>query len=280
MSLPNFLMIGAQRAGTSLLHQILMSHSDIYLPRHRKEIHYFDRYYTRGALWYESYFPSECDALSYSAIGEATPDYLCHPDALSRIYTTLPICRFLVILRNPVERAYSWYNYCRRNYNIKSTFRRFIAEDLTAIEWGMYGRHLGRYLERYEIELFFVIIYEEFVSNPGYYLEKLGQFLGLRHNFLIHDGLLDREVNSSAVTRRRWAFAAARRVGSFLLQHDVNWPVHVAKQAGVGSWFGRGPAPPPMDEEMRTYLMAIYADDIGRLRTLLGCDLGVWGLDV
>ena len=57
MTLPNFLVIGAMRCGTTLLDQLLRKNSDIYLPQKRKEVHFFDRYYERGIEWYESFFP-------------------------------------------------------------------------------------------------------------------------------------------------------------------------------------------------------------------------------
>ena len=85
MSLPDFLVIGAQRAGTSLLHQILLGHPEVYVPRERKEVHYFDRYFERGVAWYEGYFPAADAARSYRAIGEITPDYLATEEAPARI---------------------------------------------------------------------------------------------------------------------------------------------------------------------------------------------------
>ena len=81
MTLPSFLVIGAQRAGTSLLHQILLAHPDVYVPAQRKEVHYFDRYFERGVEWYQSYFPAADAAGRYRAIGEITPDYLATEEA-------------------------------------------------------------------------------------------------------------------------------------------------------------------------------------------------------
>ena len=61
--LPNFLGIGVPRGGTTWLHELLSSHSEVYMPTQRKEIHYFDRFYDRGSSWYEDFFPSD-EALS------------------------------------------------------------------------------------------------------------------------------------------------------------------------------------------------------------------------
>ena len=81
MNRPNFLVIGAQRAGTTLLHRLLATHPEVYVPFQRKELHYFDRYFERGDAWYAGYFPAEPATRRYLAVGEVTPDYLAHPQA-------------------------------------------------------------------------------------------------------------------------------------------------------------------------------------------------------
>ena len=138
MTLPNFLVIGAQRAGTSLLHQIFLKNFEIYVPTRRKEVHFFDRYFDRGTAWYQRYFPTGESAQLYSSIGEITPDYLCTPEVPARIATTLLQCKLLVILRNPVCRAYSWYQYCCRTRNDQRTFSSFLRNDPTCLDWGVY----------------------------------------------------------------------------------------------------------------------------------------------
>lgn len=277
MSLPSFLVIGAQRAGSSILHQILSSHPEVYVPRGRKEIHYFDRYHHRGIDWYRSYFPDEAGAAAYRAIGEATPDYLGQPEVAQRIHALLPDCQLIVILRNPTDRAYSWYQYCRRNRNLRLPFADFLDSDPTALDWGLYHRHLTRYAQLFPRSAMFPVIYEELIEEPEPRLAQLASFLRLREGFPAAAGLLRERVNSSAVPRNARAFAAARRLGHLLLRHDVNWPVRVLKRAGVAGWFGRSPPPPPIDEATRRHLSAYYAADIAGLSELLERDLRVWG---
>ena len=73
MALPNFLVVGAQRAGTTWLDAILRQHPEIYLPVKRKEIHFFDKNFSKGETWYSGFFPDDSAASDYKAIGEITP---------------------------------------------------------------------------------------------------------------------------------------------------------------------------------------------------------------
>ena len=275
-SLPNFLVIGAQRAGTSLLHQLLASHPEIYVPHQRKELHYFDRYYDRGLSWYQSYFPKPAIASAYRAIGETTPDYLALPEVAPRIATTLPECRLVAILRNPVDRAHSWYQYCRRNRNEQRDLETFLRQDPLALEWGLYERHLKRVMRCCPSHPILVLLYEELLREPAAELARLAQFLTLGRPFARANEVLQHKVNASEAPKLRRGFALARRAGGFLLRHDLNWPIRAAKSLGARRLFGSGEAAPPMTPEIRSQLEAYYAEDVTRLSDLLRRDLSLW----
>lgn len=107
---PGFMIVGAQKAGTTSLYHYLTRHPRV-LSAEYKELHYFDIRYHRSPIWYRSNFP----LWRRSAItGEATPYYIFHPDALARIARHFPDIRILVLLRNPVERAISHYFHAKR----------------------------------------------------------------------------------------------------------------------------------------------------------------------
>jgi hypothetical protein len=278
MSLPNFLVIGARRAGTSLLHhKILRGHPEIYVPVQRKEIHYFDLYYERGLAWYQSYFPSDEAAGRFRAIGEVTPDYLASAEAPGRIHQLLPECRLIAILRNPVEQAWSDYRYRRRGRNERREFETFI-EDPTALGGGLYHRHLERYLALFRREALLVLMYEELVQDPGRELGRLTRFLNVPMIWSDPAALLRERVNPSEIPRLRRSFALARRTGGLLARHDFNWPVRLAKRVGVRRWFGRTAAEPSMSAAERKRLADFYREDVRRLGVLLHRDLDIWRL--
>jgi Sulfotransferase domain len=276
MSLPNFLVIGAQRAGTSLLHQILLAHPEVYVPVERKEVHYFDRYFERGVEWYRSYFPDGDAAGRYRAIGEITPDYLATEEAPARIHALLPECRLVAILRNPVDRVYSWYQHARRSRNERRALARFLEEEPAALRAGLYHRHLQSYLALFPRDALLVVVYEELLDDPGREFGRLTSFLGVDMIWSDPAALLHERVYASEMFRFRGAFALARRAGALLAHHDLNWPVRAAKRFGVRRWFGSGPAVAALSAADRRRIAAFYEDDIRELGGLLQRDFRVW----
>ena len=276
MSLPDFLVIGAQRAGSSLLHQILLGHPQVYVPVQRKEVHYFDRYFERGAEWYQSYFPAGDEAGQYRAIGEVTPDYLATAEAPARIHALLPQCRLIAILRNPVDRAYSWYQHARRSRNERRDLATFLEEDPEALRAGLYHRHLQSYLALFPGEALLVVLYEELLRDPGRELGRLAEFLGVDMVWSDPAGLLRERVYASDMPRFRQGFALARRSAGFLARHDLNWPVRAAKRLGVRRWFGSSAAAPALSAAERERLAGFYEDDVRQLSALLGRELDIW----
>jgi len=115
--LPDFVVIGAQKAGTTSMYAYLSAHRDV-LPAGRKEVHFFDLNYDRGERWYRSMFPLRANVAARSRLGrrrvitgEASPYYLFHPLAAQRAAGLVPDARLVVLLRDPVERAWSHYRH-------------------------------------------------------------------------------------------------------------------------------------------------------------------------
>ena len=108
--LPSFLIIGAQRAGTTSLYSYLLQHPNV-LPALAKEVGYFDSHYlTRPFKWYEAHFAHIQDGSARRPItGEASPHYMYRPEVPGRVLSRLPEVKLIVLLRDPVARAYSHY---------------------------------------------------------------------------------------------------------------------------------------------------------------------------
>ncbi len=158
LRLPQFLGIGAQKAGTTTLHDWLTQHPQIFLPA-QKELHYFSLHFDAGLPWYAEHFAAAGPA---QRCGEITPYYLFHPQAPQRIRALLPQVRLIVLLRDPVERALSQYFHARRLGLETLPLKQALAaeaERLAGAEWVLRapgGRHLSHqehsYLERSRYE--------------------------------------------------------------------------------------------------------------------------------
>jgi Sulfotransferase domain len=114
--LPGFLIVGAQRCGTTSMYRTLSQHPAVRKPVLHKGVHYFDLNYDRRLRWYRAHFPlaaraalASRDAGAPPQTFESSPYYMFHPLAAARIAADLPDVKLLVLLRDPVERAYSAY---------------------------------------------------------------------------------------------------------------------------------------------------------------------------
>jgi hypothetical protein len=277
MTLPNFLVIGAQRAGTTLLHRIFEAHPEVYVPLRRKEVHYFDIYRDRGVDWYAKFFPPEGEAGRYRAIGEVTPDYLFEPSAPRLIHELLPNCGLIVSLRNPVNRAYSSYlHYYVRDRNDKRSFADVVAQEEEIVQRGFYSKQIDRYLQFYPRDRLLVLIYEELVADPSGQLERVAGFLGLERGWEAPEALMQDRVNASEIPRFRAAFALARRLGASFTRSDLDWVVRLAKRKGIQNLFGRGAAAPPLAPAHRQMLQDLYRDEVTTLESMLGREVPSW----
>lgn len=116
--LPDYLIVGAKRSGTTSLHKYVVDHPAVHAPNVPKSSHFFDVQFARGWCWYRSHFPTvfrrEWERRVHHRqllVGEASPYYVFHPLALERIAAALPNVRLILLARDPVDRAYSHYHY-------------------------------------------------------------------------------------------------------------------------------------------------------------------------
>lgn len=268
---PDFLVLGAQRAGTTWLDRRLRQHPAIYLPTRRKELHFFDQYYERGLPWYETFFD---EAEPGQRIGEITPKYLFDPDAPGRIATDLPQARMIAILRHPVDRAHSQYALAVRDDGETRSFSDYVAAFPDALERGCYAAQLARYFDRFPRRQILVLLFEEVMAGPEDALRTIAEFLDVDPAGL--PATEARRVNESYRPRFPRARATMRRVGAFLRDRDLDWFVNVAKEWGVPEMFGNAGRVPPLPPDERADLMGRYEDDVAQLERLLERDFSVW----
>ena len=208
-TLPNFFIIGAQRCGTTSLYSYLQGHPRVSSGL-KKEISFFDKRYQKGLLWYRSQFPSFffCKKLAGSQkaqirLGDATPEYLFHPHAAQRIFSNMPDAKIIVMLRNPVDRAYSHYQHSVRFKFETLPFEKAIDQEEKRLEGerekmlkneisnsvtyekfsylrrGIYVDQLKVWMNQFPREQFLIIKSEDFYQNTPERFGEVLSFLGL-----------------------------------------------------------------------------------------------------
>ena len=197
MSLPNFMCIGAAKSGTTTLYDILRQHPEIFISAF-KEPHFFDisENYKNGIQWYEKNYFSNVNT---EIIADFTPSYLFEKKAPERIYKDLgENVKFVVLLRNPVDRAYSHYLHSVRDEHENLDFEQALKEEKGRLEkcikegdylyylrhsyfhQGLYSDMIERYLQYFPLEHFLFIHFEEdFLQKREQTVIKILDFLGI-----------------------------------------------------------------------------------------------------
>lgn len=275
--LPNFLVIGAMRSGTTWLDSLLRSHPQVFLPLQRKEVHFFDQHYQRGMEWYAQFFelPSNHDsALHFEAVGEVTPSYLYVEECPRRIAASLPDCKLIAILRNPVDRAYSHYWYARSHRHLDIDFETFLLKRRDVFERGLYARQLGRYWERFPREALLVLIFERAISQPEAACRQLADFLGIdRKGFGTPSS---RPLNASFVPRLPGLFKWAVRGKSRLRDLHLDRVVNIVKRSFLRKLLGWGEEPPKLSSGLAMRLWKQYQEEVSELEQMLNTKLSSW----
>ena len=207
--MPDFIIIGAMRGGTTSLYSYLTAHPNIG-PAYMKEVHFFDVYYHKGLPWYRAQFPSTMQKYYTEHVqkqnfitGEASPYYLFHPHAPKRIAQLLPQVKLIIQLRNPVSRAYSHYYHELNGGHEKLSFEDAINQEEERIgqetkklaldeRYVSYNhRHYsylarGRYVDQLKVwmELFpreqiLILKSEDFYADPSNGLKQALDFIQL-----------------------------------------------------------------------------------------------------
>ncbi len=191
--LPDFLIIGAGKCGTSSLYYYMIQHEKILSDR-QKELNFFDFNYEKSLNWYKSQFPLKFHKFHFLT-GEATPYYFYHPLVPSRVKKSLPNVKMIILLRNPTDRAYSHYQHSvKRGYEtlsfedaIEKEEERLSSGDFNDLNHGafsylsegLYFIQLKRWLSFFPLKQFLIIKTEDLLVKRGATLNKIFNFLEL-----------------------------------------------------------------------------------------------------
>jgi hypothetical protein len=272
---PNFLIIGAMKCGTTALANYLGQHPEIYMAP-RKEVHFFDRNYSKGVEWYGTHFRQ---ATGEAMLGEATPSYMFLAEVPARMYAMLPDAKLIAILRNPVDRAYShyWHNRTRTKREPLNFAEAITANSERLLKAPAYTRtyysylERGRYLEQlqqicsfYSRDQLQVIIFEEFLKDPSGAYKSICRFLEINEEYSPKN--LGEKVSGASIVRSKKVKSFANKLPRPLARviHHLNTQKNFRY--------------PPMDQDLRAGLLSEYEQYNAALTAWLGRDLPQWQL--
>lgn len=294
---PDFFLLGAAKAGTTSLHYWLSQHPGICMSE-PKEPFFFEAEYERGLEYYRNKYFRHCEGKRL--LGDARHRNLYLSYVPARIHASCPDAKFIAVLRDPVERAYShWWHWYRLGEE-QLPFREAIVADAqriaagrgvstpdeiaayvrgigasgrgphrTYLDSGYYAEQLERYFRLFPRDRFRIVLFERMIAGPAAICHDVCRLLGIDDGARVR---IDFSMKNSH-GRLRWRFARTAIAARFAdaSRTDPAWLFSGARWKQLL-------ARPPMEAETREWLRAHYRPHNARLAELLGIDLSAWGV--
>ncbi len=288
--LPNLFIGGAAKSGTTTLHYWLNQHPEVYFPRQPQEIHYYDHdyFFKNGLQWFEKHFYGSCEE---KIIAQTSPSYLYYSHVPERIFKDIPHAKFIFILRNPIDRAYSdyWMNVM---YGLETlSFKQAIAKEKDRIarssrdelyyaylKRGLYVNQLQRFFCFFPRENILILLFDDLVRNGLEILRECSDFLEVDYNYFVTEAFKIKNYNPSKIPRIKllqrfsWLFRKYLPLyGAYGPMKRLALPSYVVDflNLKVGSY-------PPMCEQTRKMMIEKYRGEIEQLEILLDRNLDGW----
>jgi hypothetical protein len=275
MPLPDFVIVGTCKSGSTSLHQNLRKHPDIFTPSN--EVHYFYSQvlgkYENGLDWYQQHFDEADDG---QMVGEKTPLYSYVPEAAPRMHEVLPDAKLIWIFREPVQRAHSHYWYIASRGDEPLSFEEAIRKERTGqreddierayLRSGLYAEQVERYLEWFDRDAMFFCTFRAFTSTPKDVLRRLYAFLEVDPEYAEQIDVERRKTTTHTPYFPWLRHVVLKRFGGQSLARKIEYKVNSRSQSGY----------PEMDPGMRQSLHVYYTSSNQRLRELTNLDLRHW----
>ena len=279
MMLPNFLIIGAMKAGTTSLHHYLSAHPEVFMSR-TKELHYFvaEKNLRRGRGWYQRQFREASEAI---AVGEASTDYTKYPlfrGVPERIAGLLPDVRLIYIIRNPVERIRSHY----LHDVARGRERRPIGEAVSGNEHYLapsrYAQQIEEYLEFFPRERLLLVTSEGLRKDRRAVMHRVHNFIGVNSDW--STSVQDHEFNATGQkTAPSLLLRAARHIpGAARVRLQFPRQVIAAERLVGTTKHPVDTHAATMSDALEQELIGELAPDLARLRSHMDEDFDAWGL--
>jgi hypothetical protein len=272
MKLPNAIIVGGQKCGSSWLMENLQKHPGVFGVK--KEIHFFDKKnnFEKGVDWYASHF--EGATTEHKIRLEKTPDYLFNgeageghmPGTAKKIHEQLPKCKILIILRNPAIRAISAVQHIIRSGRISAEVslrdillgeKEHLVKEHGVIEYGFFADHVKEYINLFGQDEVLVLIYEEVMNDKSKALRDVFQFLQLNGEI----DIANQEAKVNAPSANRFLL---------ILKYYAPFMTKVKWLKKLKPYFKDSSFLRQKDDTLIRELLPIYENDIRSLANIIG----------
>ena len=279
-NLPNLIVIGAMKCGTTSLHHYLNLHPEIFMSS-EKELHFFvaEKNWQRGIEWYKSRFTSQTKIR-----GETSPSYTARhkwQGVASRIYSTIPEAKLIYVIRNPLERIISHYLHRKlsgvENRSIQEVLANCDRPNDNYIARSKYYWQLEQYLNYFSPQQILVLTLEELSSRPQETFKQIFRFLDVDDSFEVPQTNKKLHQSENKIQKNSWGFWLSQmplinRVNQ--LPHEMRWKV---EKLLFGS-FSQKVEKPELDLELNRKIIDLLQEDLECLKVYTKRNFFEWDL--
>lgn len=270
MPLPDFVIIGAMKCGTSSLHAQLALQPGFFMSE-PKEPNFFsdDDVYAKGRDWYQGLFAAAADN---DIKGESSTHYTkrpTYPDCFERLSSALPSARFIYVMRNPIDRLVSHYIHEWTMGNATGSISEEIERCRELIDYGRYAYQLEPYLERYGRERILPVFAERLKIQPDTELSRIASFLGVSTKLVWRDDVGPQNVSKERVRRFPLSGLLVGNPAAAFLRRTF---VPQALRDKIKARFKMNERPALSETDIER-LKLVFDEDLGRLGAMFGLEL-------
>lgn len=278
---PNFFIVGAPKAGTTSLYSYLNKHPEVYMPLTIKEPDYFsheeilkqDLYYNTTHITSKAQYEALFSGVgTQKAVGEASVSYLFYPGAAKKIHDFNPSAKIIIILRDPVERAYSHYLMDFRLGLIKDSFEEVVFRKSSSryakmyyqqvVLLGEYGDQVKRYINTFGNSQVKILLYDRLKAKPEYLMKEIFSFLEIDEGFEID---MSQKHNTYAAPKNRWV---EKMYQMHHLRSSISEVIPTTLKSVIRSSFFKEGKKPEMSMEAKEFLKVHYKKDVEIVRQI------------
>lgn len=248
---PECIVVGPMKTGTSWIYDYLQERGDVSLPVGVKETFYFDKNYTRGANWYNGHYSKTVGP--DVPVVEVSPSYFHSELACQRIANDIDAVRVIIVLRDPVKRAWSHYLHLKRKGYTRSSLKESCEKFPEIIEASRYSRYIYLWRKAHSADKVTILFQEDLKNDPVAFTEQLCSAIGIEFSEL--SSSTSRRSNDMGMPKYLWIASIGTYTGNLLRKYRLYGLVNMAKALGLkklfyGKAMKRADVPRPESEEL------------------------------